>query len=151
MDSSENFKKVVFKFYESDLDEYIVESMWTKREGLHYKLDNIPFHVYQYSCDDIVETEEIDEQLMVKRLVKASGNSTFRVLFESLELLDNTRKELDKLGYESEVKRSNKLLAVNVPKELEYKKILNYLKKGEELDKWQYEESCISEHHQEEL
>lgn len=150
MNDLDGFKKVIFKFYDDDLEQYIVESLWAKEEGLNYKLDNIPFHAYQYSCEDIVKAEKVDGELIVTDLIQASGNSTLRVLFDDLELLDSTKREIENLGYEAEIKRQNKLLAINVPKDKSYNKIRNYLESGEDLDKWGYEESCISEHHQNE-
>lgn len=149
--SLEEFKKVIFRFYDDDLEQYVVESLWAKEEGINYKLDNIPFHVYQYSCDDIVKVEEVDGELMVTDLIEASGNSTLRVLFDNLELLDFTKIEIENLGYEAEIKRQNKLLTINVPKSKSYIKISNYLESGENLDKWNYEESCISEYHKNEI
>lgn len=136
--------KIVFKFYDEDIDELITERVWATKIGDFYKIDNIPFYVYLYSTDDIVQVIEEENELKVEKLIEPSGNSTLRILFDDVNELDKVREELNLLNCDSEVNRRNKLLAVNIPKSISYKKIIDFIESKQEL---QYEESCISEYH----
>jgi Domain of unknown function (DUF4265) len=136
--------KIVFKFYDEDIDELITERVWATKTGSFYKIDNIPFYAYLYSTDDIVQVVEDENELKVEKLIEPSGNSTLRILFDDVNELDKIREELNLLNCDSEVNRRNKLLAVNIPKSISYKKIIDFIESKQEL---QYEESCISEYH----
>lgn len=140
----DNHTKIVFKFYDEDIDELITERVWATKIGDFYKIDNIPFYVYLYSTDDIVQVIEEENELKVEKLIEPSGNSTLRILFDDVNELDKVREELNLLNCDSEVNRRNKLLAVNIPKSISYKKITDFIESKQEL---QYEESCISEYH----
>ena len=144
--------KVVFEVENEEDDEVIKESIWAIDLGDNTcQIDNIPFYAFYYACDDIVSIEEFSEQLYVKELITASGNSTVRLLFENEEELTEIKSELNSLSLESESSMSSKLLAVNIPKKILYSEIKNYLENGETKGKFQYEEACISEKHQEDL
>lgn len=136
--------KIYFKFYDEDLDQMITESVWAIKEGQYYRIDNIPFYASLYSTDDVVEVKNDNGELVVEKLIEPSGNSTIRILFDDEHELDRIREELIVLDCDCEISRRSKLLAVNIPKAVSYKNIINYL---ESIDNLQYEESCISEHH----
>ena len=140
----ENISKIFFKFFDEDLDQTITEGVWAKKKGQYYKIDNIPFYAYLYSTDDIVEVKEDNGELIVERLIEPSGNSTVRILFEEEQELDRIKVELSLLSCDSETSRRSKLLAVNIPKSVTYRNVINYL---ESIDNLQYEEACLSEHH----
>jgi hypothetical protein len=143
-----NHIKVIFNFFDESIEEYTKEGVWAKKIDNYYQLDNIPFYAYLYSCDDIVEVEEIENELIVKKLIKPSGNSTIRLLFEDKETMFKIKEEIIQLGGESESSINNLLLAVNIPKEKDYLSFKEYFEKGEDKNLFQYEESCISENHQ---
>ena len=146
-----NHEKIVFKFYDEDINEQITESIWALKIGEYYKIDNIPFYAYHYAVDDIVETITEDGDLKVNKLITASGNSTIRILFDDTRELDRIKEELDQMDCDSEISRNNKLLALNIPKNVSYKKIREYLDFMENNGDLQYEEACISEYHQGEI
>lgn len=145
-----NHEKVVFKFFDEEINELITESVWALKVGKYYKIDNIPFYAYHYATEDIVEVVDENGELKVSKLIEASGNSTIRILFDEINELDRIKSELDLMECDSEISRNNKMLAVNIPKEVVYKKIKEYLDFLEDAGDLQYEESCISEHHQKE-
>lgn len=146
--ANNNYKKIFFTFLDESINEFIKEGVWAIPTGIYYKIDNIPFYAYLYSCDDIVEVELINNELIIKKLIEASGNSTVRLLFENKDYLFKIKEELNKLGCESESSENNLLLAVNIPKNIFYISIKNFLDNGETNNIFQYEEACISEYHQ---
>ncbi len=89
--------------------------------------------------------------MFVDKLIKASGNSTVRLLLNSTEELEKVKLELNELGLESESSSERKLLAVNIPKKIIYWAVRDYLIHGEKEGRWQYEEACISENHQKDI
>lgn len=149
--TNQTHTKITFEYFDEDLNQNIIERLWAKPFNGNYILDNIPFHIYLYSCDDIVSTKEKDGQLFVDKLIEASGNSTVRLLLNSVEELEDIKEELNELGLESESSSEGKLLAVNIPKKIIYGTVRDYLIKGEEEGRWQYEEACISENHQKDI
>ena len=44
---------------------------------------------------------------------------------------------------ESEVLQARNIIAVNIPKSVNYLPIKEYLEAGEKIGKWNYEESCL--------
>jgi len=147
----DNYKKVIFSFFDETSKDYIKESVWAKPLKNYYQLENIPFYTYLYSYNDIVEAEEVENELIVLKLITPSGNSTARLLFENKEVMFKIKEELIDLGCESESSSNNLLLAVNIPKDISYLKVKNYFEQGEDKDFFQYEEACISEHHRKKI
>ncbi|MDM1072410.1 DUF4265 domain-containing protein [Empedobacter brevis] len=144
-------QKIVFEYFDEELNQNIVERLWAKPFNGNYILDNIPFHIYLYSCDDVVSVKEKNGELFIDRLIEPSGNSTVRLLLNSVEDLESIKKELNELGLESESSSEGKLLAVNIPKKIMYNAVRDYLINGEEEGRWQYEEASISENHQKDV
>lgn len=140
--------KIVIEVISED-NEVIKESLWAKDLGNNMcQIDNIPFYAFCYSCDDVVRIEKDSDQLYVTELVEPSGNSTIRLLFENDEILLRAKETIKQMDLESESSLTAKLLALNIPKNLNYGKIKEFLQKGENDGVWEYEEASISEKHQ---
>lgn len=137
-------EKVLFVQTNGD-GEFETESLWCTKEGNYYIVDNIPFVIKRISLGDTIKAEyDKDENAYYfDDFVSTSGNSTLRLFFSDEKLIEPTREALKALGCESEVLLARKVVAVNVPKEVEYSPVKAYLDKGEENGKWQYEESCL--------
>ena len=76
--------------------------------------------------------------------VAISGNTTVRLYFEDTSTIEPIGKELNELGCEAEISLTLKMLAVNVPEKIDYNPFKEYLDKGEQGERWQYEESCLA-------
>jgi Domain of unknown function (DUF4265) len=76
--------------------------------------------------------------------VKVSGNTTVRLYFQDINIIEDTRSKLVELGCEAEIFLARKILAVNVPSNIEYGPIKFFLDEGEQQRKWTYEESCLA-------
>ncbi|WP_332452947.1 DUF4265 domain-containing protein [Chryseobacterium aquaticum] len=144
----EKYIKVLFEV-QYDEDYIIKESVWAfKLNDNKYKIDNIPFYASGFACNDIVSAEEHSEQLYVSELIEASGNSTVRLLFQNTNDIKEVRKFLKDNGCDSEQSNVDSLIAVDIPFNISYKGIKEFLDNGEANEKWEYEEACISEKHQ---
>jgi hypothetical protein len=141
--------KLLFEV-EYDENEIIKESLWASDLGNNqYRIDNIPFYAFSVAIGDIFSAEENDGFLCAKDLILPSGNSTVRILFEDANIIQDIREQLaTNYGCLSELSNLPNLIAVDIPFDKDYKIIRNFLQKGEDLEKWQYQESCLSEQHQ---
>ncbi|MDM1072409.1 DUF4265 domain-containing protein [Empedobacter brevis] len=143
-------KKILFTH--EAFEEPSVEGAWGKIvDSDIFELDNILFYAKEYSYGDIVRVEEEGGELYVKELIKPSGHSTIRILFSDVNLIPSTRDFLKQIDCDSEQSNMDSLVAVDIPENVFYQKVRDYLDEGENKGLWEYEEACISENHQEEI
>ena len=126
--------------------EFETESLWGIKDGDYFIIDSIPFIAKRVSLGDVVKVEydENDKAFYFDDFVAVSGNSTVRLYFDDMSLIEITRSELQRYGCESEVLPQRRIVAVNIPKDIAYKPIKEYLESGEKGVKWVYEESCLA-------
>lgn len=137
--------KILFE-HDNDPDGgYGIESAWAVPSGDYFMLDNILFYAKEFALGDIVNTEERNGERFVIGLVTESGHSTVRILFEDEHEVARTREQLNLRGCESEISNIPTLIAVDIPPNVEYSAIKDYLEQGEEDGKWSYEEACIAQ------
>ena len=127
-----------------------VETLWAIDLGNgQYKIKNIPFFAPLLSCDDIVSVErKYDDMLYFKEKIKNSNNSTIRIIFYDKESINSVYQQLQKFGCSIEGGSDYKhLTAVDIPGNVKFKEVTNYLTKQEKKEILAFEESCISAHH----
>ncbi len=122
-------------------NEFETESLWCIKMGDGYVVDNIPFIAERVALGDTIniEYDKDDDVYYFDDFLVVSGNSTVRLYFENKELIEPTRVELNILGCESEVFLQRQIVAMSVPKEVNYWLVKEYLEEGEKQHKWQYE------------
>lgn len=128
------------------MENFEIESLWCTKIGDNYVVDNIPFIAKRISFGDTItaEYDENEDVYYFDDFVRVSGNSTIRLYFSEDKLIEKVRKDLSTWGIESEVFLLRKIVALNVPKEVDYKPIKEYLEDGEKRGLWTYEESCLA-------
>jgi len=136
-------KKIIFEYHNAN-DDYELESAWATEAGDYYQLDNILFYAPEYSLGDIVSVEERNGELYVIGLIKESGHSTIRMLFNNQEDVQDVRNQLREMKCDSELSNQPTLIAVDIPPEVDYTIIRNFLEAGVKNGKWGYEESCLA-------
>ena len=142
----ENYIKVLFKHHAFENESY--ESAWVKIDNGNYILDNLLFYAKEYSLGDIISINKIGDEFFVSSLIKESGHSTLRLFINSEDGVENVRNELKMMGCPSEISNLKNLISVDVPKNIDYQKIIDFLEDGEQKGIWEYEEACISTNHQ---
>lgn len=141
---SDTHVKVNFRV-EIDEDSVETESLWALPVSGGYKIDNIPFWARGIACDDVVAaTPDDDGILQFAGLIKPSGHSTVRIIFESEADVPVIRESLRRLGCESELD-SPRFLAVDIPPEVPYAEIRAYLDEQESAGILEYEEGCLGQ------
>jgi hypothetical protein len=155
-DNSNNYTKILFRYYSDVLDEEVVETMWAeiidKAKGI-YKLDSIPFYGPSIATDDLflAQYDEDENYIVYKETIEYSGNSIIQVVIlkdgfdkeiiqERLKLIDCLSEGLNK-----------KYFSVEITKNINYsvvKTLLNEYKNSDIID---YAEPYLSEKHRNDL
>ena len=138
-------KKILFVQKVGD-EKFETESIWCIQDGENYVIDNIPFVAKRISLGDTIKAEFDDEDkaYYFDDFVSVSGNTTIRIYFKDEGAIERVRDDLKRLGCESEVFLERKLLAVNIPANVNYGPVKEFLDKGEKENQWTYEESCLA-------
>ena len=96
------------------------------------------------ALDDLVSVEEEDGALYFDSLVQSSGHSTIQVVFFDEKILMETGRELEQMGCTWEGSHLKTLISVDIPEEVDYKVVKEYLDKGENESRWSYKEACLA-------
>jgi hypothetical protein len=135
-------------FFVQDIggEQYETESLWCIKDGDNYIIDNIPVVAKRISLGDTIKAEydPDDKVFYFDDFVAVSGNTTVRIFFNDDQHIESVREELNKLGCESEGFLQRKIVAVNIPKAVNYRPVKDFLDSGEQQQKWTYEESCLA-------
>lgn len=152
MTQDDNYVKILFRFHSDVLDEETVETMWAiivdKEKGL-YKLDNIPFYAPLVASEDIVfaEFDDIEQMLTYRKTIEYSGNSTVQiVLMDNSIDINQIREAFKELGCVSE-KVNEGYFSMEVPSNVDYKKIKKKLDELETQETIGYAEPCLADGH----
>lgn len=126
------------------------ESVWAEHvKHNQFRVDNNPLYMYGVSYNDIVSVNVRENNLFFDSVVQRGGHSTFRVFFKISDPNPDFIKEqlqpfLDMgCSYEGDGKR---LYAIDVPPEVNVEEIVQHLKVGENIRKWEYEEGYVYKH-----
>lgn len=136
--------KILFEHQNTPEGGYGIESAWAIPEEGFYKLDNILFYAPEYSLGDVVSVEDRNQELFVTGLIKESGHSTVRVIFYDAGEVSKAREIMKELGCDSEISNIPTLIAVDIPPNVSYKLVKQFLEEGRAMSKWGYEEACIA-------
>lgn len=154
-DNAEKMVKVGFKL-ERDQDNYPPadwEWLWAIQVGNStFKIDNIPFFAKLISYGDVVEVKQTNAGLIFNTLVQPSGHSTVRVIVHRRGRSDqqlHAGVEEVKLAMRAmgcNVEKSNilGLIAVDIPPEVNYQSVAEFLSQKEGEGLLGYEEACLA-------
>jgi Domain of unknown function (DUF4265) len=130
--------------YKDDDGSYKVESVWATKEGDYYRINNIPFLATNIALNDVVSAEEDDGALYFDKLIEPSGHSAVQmVIYDEKEVMQ-IGKELEQLGCTWEGSHIKTLISIDIPKEVSYTAVKQYLDKGEKDGRWSYKEACLA-------
>jgi len=121
------------------------ETIWAVPEGEGaFRIDSVPFFVRGVSCGDVVSASRVGSSLVYQQLVREGGHSTVRVLVSNEDETQRVREELRRMGCTSESTHIAGLVAVDIPANVSFVKVRQYLANGEATGRWEYEEACIA-------
>ena len=141
----DGYRKIHFKL-EKDEDGYPPdewESVWAiEEETGRYKVDSIPFFIKGLSTDDVISASTVDGELHFKEIVRPSGNSILRVVVYDASV-EQLRHDLQQLNCETELCNIPGFFSVEVPASVDIRPVLDFLLKGENEGRWEYEEASV--------
>lgn len=130
--------------YDDGEGNYQVESVWATKQGSNYRIDNIPFFAPNIALGDLVSIEEDEGELHFESLVQPSGHSTVQmIIFDENKML-LVGSELENLGCTWEGSHIKNLISIDIPKNIDYGIVKQYLDKGEKENHWSYKEACLA-------
>ncbi|WP_170136348.1 DUF4265 domain-containing protein [Nannocystis exedens] len=137
-------RPVVFRLVpdEDGYPDFQREILWANpRVDGTYEIASIPYYTYDVARGDIVSVNEEDGELLFDKLLHESGNSVLRIIVRNAECVDDVQRMLKGLGCDTEA--SGRLVAVNVPAQVDYGPLRERLLAGEEQDRWGFEEAVL--------
>ena len=116
-----------------------------KIDNNQYKLTGIPGYVYGFSSQDIVIVKEQNSRLIAQEVVQRGGHSTFRLVFKEQKDIFEQFKDialLHEMGCHFD-KPLYTMFTIDVPQQVDIEKVIQILKDGEDIGRWEYEEGYV--------
>nr|WP_303828264.1 DUF4265 domain-containing protein [Asticcacaulis taihuensis] len=120
------------------------ETLWAEPlEGQLFRIDNAPFFVKGISSDDIVSVVSDGNVTYFDKLIRPSENSTVRIVFYNKFEKDNIVSHLKYIGCYTEQSHIDSLVSVEIPNNISFNEVMDYIKMWYDKDVLDYEESAI--------
>lgn len=123
--------RVIFELNQDDdgYPPFSREGIWAIRIADDvWRVDNIPFFSSEVSnCDSISVSRGINEALFFKSVVARGGHSTIRIFFNEDSKIPEIRASLKNLGCSSEGTNIKRLIAFDVPPDVDMRRVEGYL------------------------
>jgi hypothetical protein len=122
-----------------------METLWAEPVGRdRYRLQNVPFHAFGLSFDDVVLAKAADGQLLVEKVVGPGGHSTYRLILKpginvGDAVFSRLWKPLEAIGATFE-QANEHLLAVDIPETTDVYGAYALLQVGEAAGAWDFQE-----------
>lgn len=143
--------KVIITYYDLE-DNLSEETLWIDSLGNNlYQIKNIPFFAPNIAYNDIIKVEDDEGVLYFEEIIKTSENSTIHIVFFKDEFIENTTKEIESLGCSWEGMHNQKILAIDVPFNVNYTKVKEYLDTLFDTNILDYREACLSDIHSKQI
>lgn len=137
----------VYLLYKDPDGHVRLESVNASKNDGYYSIENAPFFAESIAYGDLVEVESEDGKLFVTQVVWESDNSTLQIVLFKLDRKDQVTHELLKLGCDWEGSHSTRLSSVNIPKNVDYSQVPNYMNMLLESGVCDFKEACLSDKH----
>lgn len=143
--------KVILNYY--DVEGNIAEEkLWIQPlDNNEYQIKNIPFFAPNVAYDDKISVEEEDGYLYFYELIESSEHSTIQIVFLDNTKADQIIREIESLGCSWEGFNRQEIITVDVPPDIHYKKVKEYLNNQSSGNILDYKEACLSETHRNNL
>ncbi|MCL1668346.1 DUF4265 domain-containing protein [Elizabethkingia ursingii] len=140
-------KKVILTYYDIE-GNTAVETLWAEfKEDIKYQIKNIPFFAPNIAFNDIITVEEENGNLHFDEIINASEHSTIQIVFFNEKEIDKVIKDIELLNCSWEGMYNQKLLAIDIPPNVNYSIIKEYLTTQFNSNIIDFKESCLSETH----
>lgn len=138
--------KINFKL-EKDEDGFppvAVETLWADPSSTGYTIDSIPFFTKDVANGDIVSVKKDgDGSLWFDKRISSSGHSLIRLIFFDHSFRDEISFHLKKTGCSTEYISDYEMMSVDIPENVDYQDVLNYIGIKAGVGVIDYEEAII--------
>jgi hypothetical protein len=108
-----------------------------------YRVDNVPFYVNPISSGDVVAASHVDGQLTFQKFLAGGGHSTVRVVVYEVDRVAELRSKLSGLGCATELSNVPSFFSVDVPADVNFSGVVNFLECFAGQGVLDYEEASI--------
>jgi hypothetical protein len=132
--------------YKDQSGDFHIESMRGTSAGSCFRIESIPLFTPSVSKGDIVSVVDDENAYHFEMVIDPSGNSTIQVSFFDETLMEPFFEYMQGMGCDYEASFDKKMVAVNIPFDVQYSMVQDYFEKGEEEGNWTYKESNQMHH-----
>jgi hypothetical protein len=138
-------KVKVVLVYKDIEDEIAEETIWTEKlENGYYRIDNIPFYAPNLAYNDIIAVEDDGGVLYFDDLIKSSGHSTVQIIFFKEIEIEQILSILENIGCKWEGMKNQPYFSVDIPPNINYSSIKQFLDEQFEKEILDYKVSCLA-------
>ena len=134
--------KVYFPIKFAD-ETFGTETLWCQKVGRYWRVDNIPFYATNIALNDLIEIENEDKKYWFKDIIEESGHSVVQLKYNEDKTQTEIGSEFELFGCTWEGFKDQNFLAINIPAEVNYEGISNFLQEGFKNGRWSYNEACL--------
>lgn len=145
MKASETTMEHKVKIVYYDLEENLaVENVWVDKEGEFYRIKNVPAFAYNLAYNDLISVENDNGDLYFDSLIEPSGHSTVQIIIYNDDDVEGIKKRITDWKCSWEGTHIRGYIAVDVPREVEYGIIKQYLESLFKENRLDYKEACLA-------
>ena len=138
--SRDRLVKIVLELERDAWHGHSTETLWANPAGADTaEVRSVPFFGYGISWGDVVDTKTKNGQLVVARVRRPAGHSTYRIFMTTGASFDSAWAPLGELGCTYE-RATEHHFAVDVPPESDIYRVYALLEAGKVSGHWDFEE-----------
>ncbi|MCB9344166.1 MAG: DUF4265 domain-containing protein [Lewinellaceae bacterium] len=138
-------KSKVILVYKDIEDEIAEEVIWAEElENGYYRIDNIPFYAPNLAYNDVIAVEDDEGVLYFDNLIKSSGHSTVQIIFFKEIEAKRVLPKLESLGCNWEGIKDQPYYSIDIPPNINYSNVKQFLDEQSENKILDYKESCLA-------
>jgi hypothetical protein len=136
--------KIALVYHEEIDDQYQIEMIDATKEGEYFRVASTPFFAKHLAIGDLIAVDDEDGVHYFDDLIGKSGHSTIRIIFIDETVTETTLREVRNLGAIPHfLPDTVRLVALDIPPNIEYSRIKAYLQEGMNNQLWDFEEACL--------
>ena len=128
--------------------EIFTERVNAMKIGENYMLVHVPAFAHNLAYGDIVKVEYDDNEFHFDGLIEESGHSTIHIVVFNLESKESLVPRLDQLYCGVNTQVADNYIVMDVPPNVLYEPVREFLQQHEDLENISFRESCLSKIHQ---
>lgn len=119
------------------------EELLAIKTGDYYQIKSIPLYASRIAVNDILQVREREGVLYFQKIIQDSKHSVIQMVIIDRDYKDIIN-QIRHFGCRWQWSNSRNLMAFDIPKEMPYPPIKEWLDKGEEEQRWAYRIACLS-------